>query len=179
MRSHLPKAVPLIWSVLLFGCGGGDPPPPPPAEPVPMPQAYEPAESDYLFSGNTAVIATKAEVVIQDPATLGRYWREATEAQRNPAPVPTIDFTRDLVVFLAAGQKTQGARIQVDRIGFDRQSTPDGGSRRIMEIFATVESPCSAFPGASYPVQLVRVQKTDMEIRFEVTERECSGRRPT
>ena len=143
--------------------------------PVALPSPYPIPRTDYLYSGNTAVIPDEAQVVIRESTTLRLYWRQATEAQRNPAPVPTVDFDTDMVIFVASGGKPQGTRVQVDSIGFALENTGPDTNRQIMRVFVSTIAPCEPFPGESYPVQFVLAERTDLETRFVLSEKACSG----
>lgn len=164
----------MVLLLVILGCGGGDPPPRSIA--VPPPTAYPVPPADYLYSGNTAVIPEATQSEIRDEIALGRHWRTVTAGQSNPPPVPQIDFSRDIVVFVASGQRPQGSRVQVDSVGFELEATGPDITRRVMRVFGSTVSPCDPFRGGySYPVQLARIQRADMPIRFTVADKPCVG----
>lgn len=164
----------MVLLLTILGCGGGDPPPR--SVSVPPPTAYPVPPSDYLYSGNTAVIPEATQLEIRDEIALGRHWRAVTAGQSNPPPVPQIDFSQDIVVFVASGQQPQGSRVQVDSVGFELEATGPDITRRVMRVFGSTVAPCDPFRGGySYPVQLARIQRADMVIRFTVADKPCVG----
>ncbi len=148
---------------LLVGCGGRS------TQIVEAPVAREWSipPGDVLYRDDTAEIPRTREV-IRDSISFSRFWAQATAALEDPPPVPVLDFSADMVVFVGAGPSDRGDRIQVERMGFDRaadRSDPDREIEVIYFVVRTTEEP-NPFPGVSYPIEMVRVDRSDLQVRW-------------
>ena len=149
---------------LLAGCfGGGDPPiVVVPAEPRSLPVA----EADRLYADNTAAVDSMRQV-ITNSRDFARFWDMATSAQDPPPPLPSsIDFASHMVLLVTNGRKRSGDQIRVDSIGFRQVRNGDEGLRDVMYVVVRFTEDCSPFPGESYPLEIVRVQRADPAIEW-------------
>lgn len=152
----------LLLPGALAACrGGGGPPPPPAPEPL---ARLEAAQRLYYDDGGG--IADSMRVAVRDPATLRDLWDRATSTLDSPPPLPTVDFTREMVLVVAAGRMNPGDRIQVDSAGVRSELDPDGRRREIMQAQVRIILDCTGFDADVYPVEIVRVRRFDGPVQF-------------
>jgi hypothetical protein len=96
-------------------------------------------------------------MVVREASTWQAVWARATSTQAAPAPLPAIDFGREVVVLVGAGRMTPGDQIHVDSVGVR------GGSF-VVVVRTTVE--CRPFPADAYPLEIVRVSRSDKPPSF-------------
>ena len=138
--------------------------------PVPFteldPQRTGPRRSLVINSG----IPDPLRIVIRDRDTWVELWKKLSSVSFPRPPVPEIDFSREMLIVVAMGQRnTGGFDIIVDgvyerdkKLGVDVKSTSPG---RACGVFATLTA----------PVDIVRLQKSDYPVVFRETNvtREC------
>lgn len=120
-----------------------------------------------LHEAQTSGHAEPARVVVRD----GGAWRAAwlvvngpigSPAQAAAAP-PAVDFTREMVVVVAAGERPSGGwAIRVDRI----VAASDGGAT----VYVTTVRPdpaCMQTMAVTSPVAVVRAPRVGGAVRFE------------
>ncbi len=152
----------LLLPAALAACrGGGGPPPPPAPEPL---ARLEAAQRLYYDDGGG--IADSMRVAVRDPATLRDLWDRATSTLDSPPALPTVDFTREMVLVVAAGRMNPGDRIQVDSAGVRSELDPDGRRREIMQAQVRIILDCTGFDADVYPVEIVRVRRFDGPVQF-------------
>ena len=101
----------------------------------------------YSASGITA----PARLVIRDDSSYARFWASLGAGQR-----PAVDFSRDIVIAAASGQRaTGGNAIAVERV----TRTGDGLA---VEVVETTPGPnCVATQALTQPVDVVVVAAAD------------------
>ena len=155
---------------LLAGCGGRSTQ----IVEAPVAREWSVPPGDVLYRDDTAEIPWTREV-IRDSISFSRHWAQATSALEAPPPTPVLDFSTDMVVFVGAGPSDRGDRIQVERMGFDREADRNDPDREIEVIYfvvRTTEEP-NPFPGVSYPLEMVRVDRSDLLVSWrELPERD-------
>jgi hypothetical protein len=109
------------------------------------------------FSGVTA----KQNVVIRDEAAWARLWAEHT-AGRNPAPaLPQIDFSRQMLVGVFAGESASGCHsIAIPRVVAGAASVKVEVDERELQTFAA----CPAV--ITHAMQVVAIERTDVPVEF-------------
>ena len=115
-------------------------------------------------------IRTETTYVIRDAQTLRQVWQQLFHGRRE---VPAIDFTTQMVVIVALGEKPTagyGAKIT----GFSR----NGGG---IVVHVTAFAPgagCATATVLTYPVAVARLRSHDGPVRFDFTRttRDCTGR---
>ncbi len=160
----------LVIAAGVVGCGGKTIQVAPPVA-----RAWPVEASARLYRDDAAVLPDTIREVIRSQEAFAREWARATSALDQPPPPPDIDFSRYMVVFVGAGRSHPGDQIQVDSVGFRRETTPQNPGREIEVIYfvvRTVREP-DPFPGDSYPIELVRVERSDAPVRWE--ERQSGG----
>jgi hypothetical protein len=74
---------------------------------------FAPQPSSTIFSGNNGASSTESELLVTDTNTFAVYW-QVFRPQETP---PAVDFTRQAVIVLLAGQKpTAGYSIHVSQL---------------------------------------------------------------
>ena len=166
----------VVLAGVVTGCfGGGDPPPPtraPLIAVVPTERGWRVEEADRLYSDDAAQVDWMREV-ITDSRNFTRLWDQATSAQDTPPAPPEIDFARHMVLMVSDGLRRSGDRIRIDSVGF--RLVPDGndGQREVMYAVVRLTVDCSPFPGDSYPLEIVRVQRADTDVEWRGGRTEC------
>lgn len=156
---------------LFTGCFlGGDPPPP--LVVLPTERGWRVEDNDRLYTDDAAPVDSMRQV-ITDSRNFTRLWDLATSAQDSPPPLPSIDFARNMVLMVTAGRRNSGDGIRVDSIGFRLVPDGKGGQREVMYAVVRLIVDCSPFPGDSYPLEIVRVQRADPAIDWLERIAEC------
>lgn len=164
-RSTTGVLAAFVAASVVAACGG------PPPGPTRRAEAVRPSER--LYSDDRAEVDS-ARIVITDPETLRFWWSRATAEAADPKPaVPEVDFESQMVLLAAAGLSNSGDRIRIDSIGFATQPEPGGGQREVWFAVVRTTLECDPFPGASYPVDIVRVPKADPPIDWIERRSEC------
>ena len=95
--------------------------------------------------------------VIRDPSGWVQAWQRATANEPSPPGLPTIDFTREMVIIVAAGRMNPGDVIRVDSVGVQGD---------LVVATVSVITECDPFPGEAYPMEIVRVTRDDRVVTF-------------
>ena len=96
-------------------------------------------------------------MVVRDGAAWRTVWAQATSAQPAPPPLPAVDFEREMVLVVGAGKMTPGDQIHVDSAGVRRDF--------FVAVVRTIVQ-CRPFPADAYPVEIVRVTRSDKPATF-------------
>ena len=139
-------------------------PPAPAAEPAAAPVAPTPAAASAytpydagslpirrIGQWSTSGISTPARLVIRDDSSYARFWAGLGAGER-----PAVDFTKDVVVAVAAGQRqTGGHSIAVSRV-------VRSGQGLAVEVVETVPGQgCTVPQTVTQPVDVVVVAAED------------------
>jgi hypothetical protein len=158
----------LILAGVAAACGGPSirVAPPPPARAWPVEAA------NRLYRDDAAPLPDTIREVVKDETSFAQIWDRATSALDEPPPAPEVDFSRHMVVVVGAGRSNPGDQIQVDSVGFRREADPRDPEEEIEVIYFVVRTIVEAdpFPGVSYPIEIVRVDRSDAPIRWEERE---------
>jgi hypothetical protein len=132
------------------------PAPAPPAEPPANPPTAPDPDSEQAASeleirriGRwiSSGIKGSRRLVIRDPATWSRFWSELGAGVR-----PQVDFGRDLVIAVAAGERSSGGHdIEVKRV------TRSGGELTIEVLRTSPGKDCMTTAALTQPVDVVVV----------------------
>jgi hypothetical protein len=142
---------------LAVACGGGSKAPP---SLSPVPQA------SVVYEDDAGGLRDSVRMVVRNAVELDNLWRRATAGQAAPPPLPAVDWSRDMVVAVAAGRMSPGDRIQVDSVGIRREPGTDGRMREVMAVLVTTTVGCGGFTTAAFPVNVVRVRRYDGPVVF-------------
>lgn len=138
--------------------GGGGPPAPAPLNPISI-DARE-------FQTDAGGIADSMAVVIRDAATLQDLWQRATATQTTPPPVPQVDFQRHMLLLISGGRMPSGYDVRVDSVGVRRERTESGTTRDVLTVQYTFTHACRRIARDAHPLEIVRVRREDIEVRF-------------
>ena len=141
--------------------------------PNPAPAAgYAPYDSNSSIAirrigqWSTSAITAPARVVIRNDSSYAKFWAAIGDAGSRPS----VDFTRDLVIAVAAGQQTTGGHsISVDRV-------TRVGPGLAVEVTETAPPPgCMVTQALTQPVDMVVVAAADAQT-WSFTDRRVAGR---
>jgi hypothetical protein len=125
--------------------------------------------ANRLYRDDAARLPDTIRRVIRDETSFAQSWGQATSALDDPPPPPQVDFTQHMIVFVGAGRSNPGDRIQVDSVGFRMEANPQNPDREIEVMYVVVRTILEPdpFPGESYPIEIVRVDRSDRPVRWE------------
>lgn len=168
MRSRINQAgsMPVMKQAMLIvllglatGCGRGKPPAaPPPPTPMPPPQ--------QLYYDNGGGIRDSTRMVIRDAQTFSAQWARATGSQTSPPPIPTIDFSRQMVILVAAGRKTPEDQIHVDSLLVRPETKPDGSREETLTIVVRNVEACRRIRTEAFPLEFVSARRFTGPIKW-------------
>ncbi|MFO8174423.1 MAG: hypothetical protein R6T96_09090 [Longimicrobiales bacterium] len=149
----------------LAGCGG----PSIRVAPPPAARVWPVEASNRLYRDDAAPLPDTIRRVIRDATTFQQIWSQATSALDDPPASPEIDFDEHMIVFVGAGRSDPGDQIQVDSIGLRRESNPRNPDQEVEVVYVVVRTILEndPFPGESYPIEIVRVDRWDLPVRWE------------
>src|SRR5690606_33794202 len=101
--------------------------------------------------------------VIRDQAAFSAAWSQATSAQSAPPAPPAIDFSREMVLLVAAGRQTPEEQIRVDSVVVQR--APGGGPNTFYALVRLSQG-CQRFNIDAYPLEIVRVERFEGPVEF-------------
>ncbi len=114
--------------------------------------------TDRLYSDNRPGLVDSLRLAVFTEAELRSRWEQATSGQPSPPSLPAIDFNRDMVLIVAAGRMSPGDQIRVDSVGVRGDF--------FVAVVRTVLA-CEPFPAEAYPVEIIRVRKTNKTVTFD------------
>jgi hypothetical protein len=129
---------------------------PQPASAAPQATAYVPYDTGALplrriGQWSTSGITTPARLVIRDDSSYARFWSSLGAGQR-----PSVDFSRDVVIAVAAGQQATGGH----GIAVERVTRADQGLA--VEVVQSSPGPgCVVTQALTQPVDVVVVAAPD------------------
>ena len=130
--------------------------------PAPAPTAAAPASGYAPYGGQplqirrigqyaASGITTPARLIIRDDSSYARFWASLGAGDR-----PAVDFSRDIVIGVAAGQRSTGGHaIAVERV----TRTADGLAVEVVET--SPGAGCMATQALTQPVDVVVVAAAD------------------
>jgi len=113
--------------------------------------------STRLYSDDGPAFTDSVRLAVRDMATWQQVWAQATSTQGEPPPLPQVDFSREMVLVAAAGQMHPGDQIRVDSAGVR--------AGVFVALVRTITA-CRQFPAAAYPLDIVRVLRSDLEVTW-------------
>lgn len=106
-------------------------------------------------------IVKPLRVVIRDGDAWRELWKEFTSRQKPAPPLPEIDFSREMLIVAAMGERNMGGfQIIVDGV-YERDKK--------LEVVVKSTSPgknCMLTQAFTQPVDIVRVKKSDHSVVF-------------
>ncbi|MCU0648747.1 MAG: hypothetical protein MUF00_12170 [Gemmatimonadaceae bacterium] len=122
---------------------------------------------ERLYSDDGAGITDSSRRVARTASEYKALWREATRAQRTEPEAPSIDFSRAIVVLVAAGPSRPGDRIRVDSVAT---------TKRELAIVVRTTLACQPLPGTVYPIEMVALPKPRADAVLSFVERRDRAR---
>jgi hypothetical protein len=110
-----------------------------------------------VYTDDGPAFRDSLRLVVRDMNSWNEVWNQATSTQAAPVPLPAIDFGREMIVVVAAGRMTPGDVIRVDSVGTQ-------GSGLVVVVRTIAE--CRAFSAEAYPLEIVRVRRSDGPVSF-------------
>jgi len=157
---HRPVILIIIGAALLAACRRGAPP----AAPAP---SFNPVTTaERLYYDNGGGIQEAVRLVVRDAGTLADVWQRVTSRQVEPPPAPQIDFTREMLLVVAAGRMTPEDEIRVDSVGIQSETTATGRTEQVMAVIVRIREGCRRFNADAYPLEVVRVRRFDGPVNF-------------
>lgn len=131
----------------------------PPPAPAPPAENMMPLDQDarIYYDDAAAAFPDSVRLTIRDAETWQNIWDRATAGQATAPPLPAVDFSRHMLLLVAAGRLRSGDQIRVDSVGTRRGTT-------IAVVRTTVE--CEHFPAVAYPFEIVRVKRSSGPVLF-------------
>ncbi|MBX6366072.1 MAG: hypothetical protein IRZ00_19665 [Gemmatimonadetes bacterium] len=163
MRHGLIALAPVLTVAVLAACHRGSSA----AAPAPQPPALPLLPMARLYSDNGGGIQDSVRLVVRDQATLEEVWKQATAGQASPPPLPTVDFTKEMVLVVGAGRKTPEDQIHVDSVAVRRVAGVGGKEEEAMAAIVRTLEGCRRFRADAYPVEIVRVRRFTGPVIFE------------
>ncbi len=175
-RGRTRRAAPGLLGVVLAAATISGPATAQPHRLIPIPAPVltsDPADTAPLpftrvYQSTTSAYGEPLEVVVRSDAEWRRAWLGAhPNRAAGPPPAPAVDFSRDLVVIVTAGeQRTGGVTVGVESV----RPRADGG----VDVAYTVSRPgagCMSTQQVTAPVDVVRLARLAGEVRFIRRER--------
>jgi hypothetical protein len=106
--------------------------------------------SARVYYDDAPVFPDSSRQIIRDHAYWQGIWARAISTQPSPPPQPEIDFSKEMVILVAAGKMRPGDGIRVDSAGVRE-------GLYVVVVRTVVE--CQNFPADAYPFELVRVRR--------------------
>jgi hypothetical protein len=101
-----------------------------------------------MYYNDGTGIRDSLRLVIREGADWANRWRQITSSQPTSAALPQVDFTREMLLLVAAGRMSPGDQIRMDSVSVQGQTIS-------VVVRTTVE--CRPFPGEAYPLEVVRI----------------------
>ncbi len=103
--------------------------------------------------------------VVRDSAEWSAFWTQAHALVEPAPPLPTVDFTRSMLLVAALGTRsTGGHRVSIDSVA----------RGAILRVFVTAIAPgpdCLTTMAITWPLQVVRVARFEGSVEFVEGER--------
>src|SRR5688572_9701656 len=153
MRTYI---VAVVVACGVVACSRG-----PRAEPL----AVFPVDSRVL-RGNESGLRDAMERVITTAQDLSPIWQQAVSTQRTPPPQPQVDFTRSMLLVVAAGRMFDEDAVRVDSV-VEREVAGPSRTQRVLHVHYTLVAGCRrADSQSAYPVEIVQVRRYTGDVRF-------------
>lgn len=122
--------------------------------------------STRLYSDDGPAFTDSVRLAVRDMATWQQVWDQATSTQGSPPPLPQVDFTKEMVLVAAAGQMHPGDQIRIDSAGV---------RAGVFVAMVRTITACRPFPAAAYPLDIVRVMRSDLEVTWSERRERAPG----
>jgi hypothetical protein len=126
-----------------------------------LPRAGTALAWQSVVKENDSGVSTRKNLVIRDAAAWARLWAEHTGGQ-SPAPaLPQVDFSRQMLVAVFAGEFPNACQ----RIGV-RSVSAGAGKLKVEVDHRDISDIARCLPVVAHPVHIVAVDRVDAEVEF-------------
>jgi len=154
-----PSLLGVALTVAVAGCSSN--------RPITIVSPFSPVPpTAVIYRDDSGGLRDSAQYVIRDEAAWVEMWTQITETQLNPPERPAVDFATNMVLALAAGRMRAGDQIHVDSVGVRND---------LYVAFASVVEACEALDVEVYPLEIVRVARSDHQVQFQLSRRRATG----
>ena len=126
---------------------------------------------DSVLRSHYSGVTDRRRLVVRDAARWAELWNELTALQQPRPPIPTIDFSRETIIFASMGLRgTGGYSIQIPRV-------QEAGGALYASVREVRPGPaCIVTQAETAPVVAVRVRQHSGEVLFveESETRSCN-----
>jgi hypothetical protein len=129
---------------VLASCGRG----------VPAPITILPP--DQVYYSDESQLTEAAEMVVRNDAEWQRTWGEITGLATDP---PAQNFRSTMLLVVNGGRMNPGDRVQIDRL--------EHRGQELVVLYRIIED-CGTLRSDVFPVQVVRAERQNRPVRFEV-----------
>ena len=119
------------------------------------------ADSSLTYSSG---FTTSQRLVVRDATTWGNTWAAIWGRVSTPPPLPEIDFTREMVIVAALGQRNTGGYSI-----FVAEAAEENGTVRVRIRSVSPGPRCGVTLALTEPVDAARVARRDGVVTFEET----------
>ena len=145
----------------------------PQGAPVPVTQ-LGPKRSGPRWSYGNSSMLDALRVVIRDREAWLDFWKRSYRPNPELPPSPEIDFSREMIVVAALGQRPNSGYGIIIESAYERDNQLEINVRSISL------KGCGVWTVITSPIDIVRIPKTERPVVFREIEavRDCSGRQP-
>jgi hypothetical protein len=119
-----------------------------------------------IYRDDSGGLRDSAQYVIRDERAWSELWTQITETQLNPPDRPQTDFGINMLLAVAGGRMRAGDQIHVDSVGV---------RNNVYYAFVSVVEACEALDVEVYPLEIVRVARSDRQVAFQLGRRRAGG----
>ncbi|HWP55936.1 MAG TPA: protease complex subunit PrcB family protein [Pyrinomonadaceae bacterium] len=146
-------------------------------KPVPLTRLVIPygTSTTTIWDGQ---LSAGSRIVVRDRETRDRVWKQILGPNPPPRlpPLPEIDFSREMLIAVGMGQKRSNGFAVEGGYQIIISSARELDNR--IEVEVQSKSPCGLAlgVGSSWPVDIVRIPKTELPVTFREVNIECKDR---
>jgi len=111
---------------------------------------------DQVYYSDESRLTETAEMVVRNDAEWERTWGEITGLATDP---PAQNFRTTMLLVVNGGRLNPGDRVQIDRL--------EHRGQELVVLYRIIED-CGTLRSDVFPVQVVRTERENRPVRFEV-----------
>jgi hypothetical protein len=117
------------------------------------------APEAIMYQDDAGGLQDSTYMAVTDALNWEHLWQRVTSTNPNPPQIPSVDFDREMLLIAAAGRMKAGDRIHVDSVGVQKD---------VFHAFVTITTACTQLDIDVFPLEIVRVPKTNKRVQFQV-----------
>jgi len=117
------------------------------------------------LSDDNDAFPDSSTAIVMDAGRFEDVWAQSAA----PSAVPQVDFEREMIVVVAVGRMTPGDAVAVDSAGVREIEFANGESQDVLLLKGRIVRDCTGFEGASYPYQIVKVQRFEGLVQVDLS----------